>query len=191
LVTNLRKGIEKKIEMRANSQLINFIELYEEIFDIDLYAYKLKFFDNNSKKEVTKPSQAVSSQSIPSIMLHVETPGGWSSQSYIHNTVERFIYSSNHYWSLSYNNCNTWDHFGAKELSLWELLDSFAAKLGTSSISSSSIYSPSDEFYLMSSCGGSSIVLLGKDMRMLVFSSLASCGSFSQSYSRSTRSHLF
>jgi len=34
--------------MRVNAKLIGFIELYEEIFGIDLYAYKLKFIDQNT-----------------------------------------------------------------------------------------------------------------------------------------------
>jgi hypothetical protein len=34
--------------MRVNAKLIGFIELYEEIFGIDLYAYKLKFIDRNT-----------------------------------------------------------------------------------------------------------------------------------------------
>ena len=44
--------------MRLNAKLLNFIELYEELFDIDLYAYKLKFFDANTGKEISSLAQA-------------------------------------------------------------------------------------------------------------------------------------
>ena len=51
MITNITGEDKKKnIEMRANTKFINFIELYEEIFSIDLYAYKLKFYDKNTGK---------------------------------------------------------------------------------------------------------------------------------------------
>jgi hypothetical protein len=51
MTTNLKGDkFPKKIDMRLNSKFVNFIELYEEIFDIDLYAYKLKFMDRATNK---------------------------------------------------------------------------------------------------------------------------------------------
>lgn len=58
LTTNLRgEEVRKSIDMRLNSRLLNFIELYEELFEIDLYAYRLKFIDRNTGKEVSTLSQ--------------------------------------------------------------------------------------------------------------------------------------
>lgn len=58
MVTNLRgEEAKKSIEMRLNSQLLNFIELYEELFEIDLYAYRIKFIDKNTGKEVNTLAQ--------------------------------------------------------------------------------------------------------------------------------------
>lgn len=59
MLTNITGEDKKKtIEMRGNAKFINFIELYEEIFDIDLYAYKLKFYDKNTGKEIESLSKA-------------------------------------------------------------------------------------------------------------------------------------
>jgi len=49
MMTNIRgDDVKKSIEMRLNARLVAFIELYEELFEIDLYAYKLKFVDCNT-----------------------------------------------------------------------------------------------------------------------------------------------
>jgi hypothetical protein len=51
MVTNLRgEEVRKSIDMRLNSRLLNFIELYEELFEVDLYAYRIKFIDKNTGK---------------------------------------------------------------------------------------------------------------------------------------------
>ncbi len=44
--------------MRLNAKLTSFIEVYEEVFDIDLYAYKMKFIDKNTGREINTLSQA-------------------------------------------------------------------------------------------------------------------------------------
>jgi len=77
MITNITGEDKKKtIEMRANAKFINFIELYEEIFDIDLYAYKLKFYDKNTGKEIESLSKADCSRGEIRVELYVEAPGG-------------------------------------------------------------------------------------------------------------------
>ncbi len=62
--------------MRLNAKLIGFIELYEELFGIDLYAYKIKFFDMSTGAEINTLSQADRSKGEASVQLYVEAPGG-------------------------------------------------------------------------------------------------------------------
>lgn len=72
MVTNLRgEEVRKTIDMRLNSRLINFIELYEELFEIDLYAYRIKFIDKNNGKEITTLSQVYRDKGEPRIELFV------------------------------------------------------------------------------------------------------------------------
>lgn len=53
LSTNINSPpIKRILEMRPNARFLQFIELYEEIFDIDLYGYKLKFIETDTRKEV-------------------------------------------------------------------------------------------------------------------------------------------
>ena len=59
MMTNIRGDeVRKVIDMRLNARLIAFIELYEELFEIDLYAYKLKFIDCNTGREINNLKQA-------------------------------------------------------------------------------------------------------------------------------------
>lgn len=59
LITNITGEENKKvIDMRLNAKLIGFIELYEELFGIDLYAYRMKFIDRNTGAEINTLSQA-------------------------------------------------------------------------------------------------------------------------------------
>ena len=77
LVANLRgEEVKKVIDMRLNSRLLNFIELYEELFEIDLYAYRIKFIDKNTGKEVNTLSQVSRDKGEPRVELFVEAPGG-------------------------------------------------------------------------------------------------------------------
>lgn len=77
MTTNIRGDeVKKTIDMRLNSRLLNFIELYEELFEIDLYAYRLKFIDKNTGKEITMLSHANKDKGEPKIELFVEAPGG-------------------------------------------------------------------------------------------------------------------
>lgn len=77
MVTNLRgEEVKKVIDMRLNSRLLNFIELYEELFEIDLYAYRIKFIDKNTGKEVSTLSQVSRDKGEPRVELFVEAPGG-------------------------------------------------------------------------------------------------------------------
>jgi uncharacterized protein YlaN (UPF0358 family) len=77
LTTNLRgEEVRKSIDMRLNSRLLNFIELYEELFEIDLYAYRLKFIDRNTGKEVNTLNQVNRDKGEPRVELFVEAPGG-------------------------------------------------------------------------------------------------------------------
>lgn len=77
LTTNLRgEEVRKSVDMRLNSRLLNFIELYEELFEIDLYAYRLKFIDRNTGKEVNTLAQVNRDKGEPRVELFVEAPGG-------------------------------------------------------------------------------------------------------------------
>jgi hypothetical protein len=77
MITNIGGEENKKtIEMRLNAKLIGFIELYEELFGIDLYAYKIKFFDMSTGAEINTLSQADRSKGEASVQLYVEAPGG-------------------------------------------------------------------------------------------------------------------
>ncbi len=49
MTTNINgQAVKKTLLMRVNAKLIGFIELYEEIFGIDLHVYRLKFIDRNT-----------------------------------------------------------------------------------------------------------------------------------------------
>lgn len=77
LITNITGEENKKvIDMRLNAKLIGFIELYEELFGIDLYAYRMKFIDRNTGAEINTLSQADRSKGEVSVQLYVEAPGG-------------------------------------------------------------------------------------------------------------------
>ena len=77
LITNIRgDSMKKVVEMRLSARLMAFVELYEEIFEIDLYAYKLKFMDCNTGREINNLSQADRSKGEVQVELFVEAPGG-------------------------------------------------------------------------------------------------------------------
>lgn len=77
MITNIRGDqVKKVIDMRLNARLMAFIELYEQIFEIDLYAYKMKFIDRNTGREINNLLQADRSKGQAHIELYVEAPGG-------------------------------------------------------------------------------------------------------------------
>lgn len=54
MTTNVKgPNEERKVTIRLEAKFIGFIELWEELFDLDLYAYRLKFFDKTTNKEIT------------------------------------------------------------------------------------------------------------------------------------------
>ena len=72
MITNVRGDqLKKVIEMRLNARLMAFIELYEEIFEIDLYAYKLKFIDSNTGREINNLMQADRSKGEAQVELYI------------------------------------------------------------------------------------------------------------------------
>jgi len=51
---------------------MSYIELWEELFDLDLYAYRLKFVDRNTQREITCLMEADrDSNSVPKVELVV------------------------------------------------------------------------------------------------------------------------
>ena len=77
MITNIRGQQNKKVlEMRLNARLLTFIQLYEELFEIDLYAYKIKFIDCNTGKQINNLLQADRSKGEAQVELFVEAPGG-------------------------------------------------------------------------------------------------------------------
>lgn len=77
MTTNLRGDeVKKIIEMRPSARLNNFIELYEELFEIDLYAYRIRFYDKNNGNEITEVSKINRSKGEARVELFVEAPGG-------------------------------------------------------------------------------------------------------------------
>lgn len=72
MITNITGEEHKKIiDMRLGAKLIGFIELYEELFGIDLYAYKIKFIDRNTGAEINTLGQADRSKGEVSVQLYV------------------------------------------------------------------------------------------------------------------------
>ncbi len=44
MITNVKgPKEERKVTIRQDAKFISFIELWEELFDIDLYGYRIKF----------------------------------------------------------------------------------------------------------------------------------------------------
>ena len=62
--------------MRLCAKFEDYIELFEEIFEVDLYGYKLKFMDNNTGRQLTQLKDASRANGEPVVELFVEAPGG-------------------------------------------------------------------------------------------------------------------
>ena len=76
LLTNLHKDKKSSIEMRLGARFDDFIELFEEIFEVDLYGYRLKFLDKSTGRQIQQLKEANRKNGNPVVELFVEAPGG-------------------------------------------------------------------------------------------------------------------